>query len=246
MYLRILKKDLKRKKTMNVILLLFVILATMFAASSVNNIITVLNGLDYYFEKADMSDHFVLTLNNNRDAIEDFLNNQANVKDYRVEEQLFFNDTALSHDGKKLTELKNSALLLSIDNGKLNYFDKDNKILKEVPEGYAYFTGSLPSKANLKVGDEFQTKLGNTELTFKYAGIAKDAFFGSEMFNNPRLIVNNKDYEKFMSDEKVKERESELNSSLENDIKVGIYFYSYATTLEEIDLQTEFVMNNIK
>ncbi|MBO4523081.1 MAG: FtsX-like permease family protein [Ruminococcus sp.] len=205
MYLRILKKDLKRKKTMNVILLLFVILATMFAASSVNNIITVLNGLDYYFEKADMSDHFVLTLNNNRDAIEDFLNNQANVKDYRVEEQLFFNDTALSHDGKKLTELKNSALLLSIDNGKLNYFDKDNKILKEVPEGYAYFTGSLPSKANLKVGDEFQTKLGNTELTFKYAGIAKDAFFGSEMFNNPRLIVNNKDYEKFMSDEKVKE-----------------------------------------
>ena len=49
MFFRILKKDLKRKKTMNVILLLFVVLAAMFVASSVNNIITVTNGLDYYF-----------------------------------------------------------------------------------------------------------------------------------------------------------------------------------------------------
>ena len=60
MYLRILKKDLKRKKTMNVILLLFVILATMFAASSVNNIMSVINGLDNYFEKANLSDHFII------------------------------------------------------------------------------------------------------------------------------------------------------------------------------------------
>ena len=36
MYLRILKKDLKRKKTMNVILLIFVILAATFIASSAN------------------------------------------------------------------------------------------------------------------------------------------------------------------------------------------------------------------
>ena len=208
MYLRILKKDLKRKKTMNVILLLFVILATMFAASSVNNIITVLNGLDYYFEKADMSDHFVLTLNHNGDEIEEFLNNQPNVKDYRREDQLFFNYSALTQNGKKIVDLGNSVLLLPIDNGKLNYFDKDNNVLKEVPEGYAYFTGSVISKAALDFGDEFQTKLGDTELTFKYAGIAKDAFFGSEMFNNPRLIVNNSDYEKFMADEKVRKNNS--------------------------------------
>ena len=39
MFWRILKKDLKRKKTMNIILLLFVVLCSMFAAASVNNII---------------------------------------------------------------------------------------------------------------------------------------------------------------------------------------------------------------
>lgn len=44
MYLNILKKDLKSKKTMNMILLVFIILATMFVSSSVNNILRVTNG----------------------------------------------------------------------------------------------------------------------------------------------------------------------------------------------------------
>ena len=54
MYLQILKKDLKRKRAMNVILLVFIILASMFMSSGVSNIITVLTALDSYFEMADV------------------------------------------------------------------------------------------------------------------------------------------------------------------------------------------------
>ena len=226
MYLRILKKDLKRKKTMNIILLLFVILATMFAASSANTIITVIGGLDYYFEKANISDHFVITLNNNGDEIEEFLSKQPNVKDFRREDQLFFNDKELTKDGKKLAEFANAALLLSIDNGQLNYFDKNNEILKQVPEGEAYFTGSIVPKIDLEKGDEFMLKLGDTELTLKYAGIAKDAFLGSEMFNNPRIIISNADYEKFTGDEKV----------IKNNNGTIYYINGYDTKTLESDL----------
>ena len=42
MFLRILKKDLARKKTMNIIIVIFVILASMFVASGLNNVITVI------------------------------------------------------------------------------------------------------------------------------------------------------------------------------------------------------------
>ena len=49
MYLSILKKDFKRKGAMNIILLSFMILATMFVSSSVNNIINVTTALDSYF-----------------------------------------------------------------------------------------------------------------------------------------------------------------------------------------------------
>ena len=59
MYLRILKKDLKRKKTMNIILLIFITLAAMFIASSVNNILTVTTALDDYFEMAEAPDYWI-------------------------------------------------------------------------------------------------------------------------------------------------------------------------------------------
>ena len=64
MYLNILKKDLKSKKTMNMILLVFIILATMFVASGLNNVFTVMNGTDYYLDKAEIGDFVVITMGN--------------------------------------------------------------------------------------------------------------------------------------------------------------------------------------
>ena len=61
MYLRILKKDLKRKKTMNIILLMFIILASTFMAVSANNILTVISGTDYYLDKAGIGDYIAVT-----------------------------------------------------------------------------------------------------------------------------------------------------------------------------------------
>lgn len=49
MFIRILKKDLKRKKTMNIVIFLFVIIATAFLASSVNNLFVVSDGVNDYF-----------------------------------------------------------------------------------------------------------------------------------------------------------------------------------------------------
>ena len=65
MFFRILKKDFKRKKTMNVILWLFVILAAMFVASGINNVVTVMNGTDYYLDKAGIGDYVVITMGEN-------------------------------------------------------------------------------------------------------------------------------------------------------------------------------------
>ena len=50
---------------MNIILLLFMILATMFVSSSVNNIINVTTALDSYLEMANAPDYFAATANKN-------------------------------------------------------------------------------------------------------------------------------------------------------------------------------------
>ena len=59
MLIRILKKDLKRKKGINFIVFLFMIMATVFVASSVNNILVVLSSTDYCMEKGKIPDVYI-------------------------------------------------------------------------------------------------------------------------------------------------------------------------------------------
>lgn len=201
MYLRILKKDLKRKKTMNCILLIFVILSTMFAASSVNNIITVMNGLDYYFEKAGLSDYaFIEKESDSGNSISEILEKDSSVKDYKKEEIIFSTTENFKKDGKRLADFSNIAIMMPIDEAKLNYFNSDNNIIKEVESGKVYISGSVPKKSGLKVGDTFQFMFGENELTFEFAGIAKDVFLGQELMGIPRFILSNADYEQIRSD----------------------------------------------
>ena len=61
MYLNILKKDLKRKKTMNIILLIFITLAVMFVSSSGNNFTSIFTALDSYMDSAGVPDYFIGT-----------------------------------------------------------------------------------------------------------------------------------------------------------------------------------------
>ena len=86
MYLRILKKDLKRKKAMNVILLVFIILASMFVSSGVNNIISVTTALDDYFEMADAPDYIAMTRNKSGAVdVDGILNSAASVESFGKE-----------------------------------------------------------------------------------------------------------------------------------------------------------------
>ena len=51
MFFTILKKDLKRGRTMNTIILLFITISVMFISGSVNSMIASTSSLDKYFEK---------------------------------------------------------------------------------------------------------------------------------------------------------------------------------------------------
>ena len=62
MFFRILKKDLKRKKVMNTVLLSFILLATMFVAGGITNVAAVMNGTDSYMDKAGIGDYVVISM----------------------------------------------------------------------------------------------------------------------------------------------------------------------------------------
>ncbi len=90
MYLQILKKDLKRKKAMNVILLVFIILASMFVSSGVNNIISVTTALDDYLEMANAPDYIAMTMNKSGAVdVDGMLNSAASVEGFGKEKILY-------------------------------------------------------------------------------------------------------------------------------------------------------------
>lgn len=87
MWFEILKKDLKKQKSVNIILLLFVTLSTIFLASSVSNISLVMNGLETYMERANVSD--VMAVFGGEDEGEAFgrwLDDCSDVTEYAAEQ----------------------------------------------------------------------------------------------------------------------------------------------------------------
>ncbi len=196
MYLRILKKDLKRKKTMNVILFLFIILATMFVASSVNNIITITTALDDFFEKADAPDYFMATARKmDGNPVEDVLKDVSAVDRYKVENVLLGSPENFYKDGKQL-ETKNTSIIMSFDDAAVNFFDEENERITEVPEGTILLSGKGMEETNVKEGDRLEIRIGEVTITLKVLGGCKDAVLGSELMGMSRFILNQKDYER--------------------------------------------------
>lgn len=104
MFFNILKKDIKRKKTMNLILLVFIIMTTTFIASSVNNLAAITAVMEVYLEKAGVSDYVVLTMKEeeNDRVLEAFLEDTGNAESWTKDEILYFSgdNIKLSNGGK--------------------------------------------------------------------------------------------------------------------------------------------------
>lgn len=202
MFWRILKKDLKRKKTMNIILLLFVILCSMFAAAAVNNIIAVTGGIEHYFDAADVPDITVRMLTSEENDLEEKIGELACVKEIRSEHWLCVSSSKyFSHNGKELDNFTNAAYLLSDSEMAINYFDENNNIIESVEKGCFYANAPFLQDLTIKKGDEVELTVGNSHLTLKFMGRFKGALFDSGNTASPYLIINSADYDYLDRDE---------------------------------------------
>lgn len=210
MFLRILKKDLKRKKTMNVILLLFVILATMFAASSMNNMITIYGGIDYFFDKAGMADYVFIVENSNGDAAqkaEDVLTDSESVTGFNRENIVFINSNNLKdEDGNKYCEFEGIGIITGVSDAKLNYYNRNDEIITEIPEGHCYAGGEFRTSSDVHVGDTITLELKGTTIELTLDGYIKDALLGTPLMGNPRLLMSDSDVSKLLANEDIRNK----------------------------------------
>lgn len=203
MYLQILKKDLRRKKAMNVILLVFIILASMFVSSGASNIISITTALDDYLEMADAPDYLAVTMNKSGVVdIDGILNSAASVESFGREKILYMeSDNITFEDESKITA--NSIFFQSGEDMSMNYILDDGGILKSVKSGEFYMTAGIAEDNGLKIGDKMSVKLGGVSCVFTFAGGVKDAVLGSNGMSIQRYIISAGDFEKFTSAENV-------------------------------------------
>ncbi|MGN0655785.1 MAG: FtsX-like permease family protein [Ruminiclostridium sp.] len=202
MYLNILKNDLKRKKAMNVILLAFIILATMFVSSSVNNIVSVTSALDNYLEIADAPDYFAATMNKAlSENIEKVLSTAEAVDSLSKEKIIYMSQSNIN--GDNITMPVGTHILQSDSDMSINYFLDDNAILHGVEKGFVYIIESSMEKAGLKKGDIITIEIEGISKDFTVAGGIKDAVLGSGQLSMTRYIINEEDFEEYISVEKL-------------------------------------------
>lgn len=67
MTFRILKKNLSRKKSINLILLLFIFLSVTFIAGSLNNFSIIQSGIDNFTEQSGLADFHIMTIEGSLD-----------------------------------------------------------------------------------------------------------------------------------------------------------------------------------
>ena len=194
MFWRILKKDLKRKKTMNVILLLFVIICSMLAAASVNNIMAVTGGVDRFIEMSDAPDLVFDISGSNEFA--DELEDMPSVDSVTVQHSVYIMPDHLVLGGKKMDKIM-SGTVGSFSDAEFGakYFDADNKEIESVPKGSFYCTKNFLYEMTAEPGDILEIFLGGEKRTLRYEGLFKTCVHNTDNSSTPNIMLNSTDWE---------------------------------------------------
>ena len=195
MYFSILKKDLKRKKTMNVILLIFVTLAAAFIASSANNLITVSTALDNFFAKSNVPDYwFASTIPADIERFEEFAKESG--YDYHISRLIQIPPGDVLIEGEKF-EYSNTLALSEL--GGIKVFDKNDQEITDVKDGEIYVTGEIfgSEENDFHEGGKVVISQGGVQREFTVKGYVKDALFGSSMIGMTRFLLSENDIKLF-------------------------------------------------
>ena len=180
---------------MNAILLIFVILAATFIASSANNLITVSSALDNFSDKADVPDHwFVSTNTEDVERFEAFA--EENGYDYTVSRFIQIEPKNVLIEDKKF-EYSNTLCLSTL--GGIHIFDKNNEEITHVNDGEVWVTNVIftSTENDFYEGGKIRISQNGVEKEFTVKGYTKDALFGSAMVGMTRFLVSENDAKLF-------------------------------------------------
>ena len=199
MFFKILKKDLQRKKAMNIILFVFIIIASMLIASSVNMLYTTTTALDQFKKVSNISDNIVIAFSNEEKdkQIEQWAKTSNKVRNFSSNDMLYItaDNITLPLNYKKLKDDSTLALGKVPKEYNLVFHQDDERFI--LKNGEVALPMMLKEKYGIQLGDKVTIKIDNCEkiLTVKY--YMKDVVFGSGLMGFKRIMISDQDFDDF-------------------------------------------------
>ena len=209
MFLRILRKDLIKRKATNLIVLLFVILAAMFVGGGLNNVLTVLNGTDYYLDKGGVGDYIIITMGRNAlGSLDEMLKTEPSIIDYRLDNVVYASQDGIKKQDGSAVTTKNVPLLQSQMTSTFHFYNENNEEPAPLLPGHCYIAGDFIKKNDIKIGDTIFISQEDISVPLIVDGKIKDALLGSTFMGNTRFLLHEDDFQKFASDADIIEKYS--------------------------------------
>lgn len=204
---RILKKDMRRRKSVNIILFLFITLASIFLSSSMNNILVVFSAVDYYMDYANLPDiTFIATGTTEREKIREWIEEEApGVEEYDNNIIVTLNEKGMfvGEEGEEVPYITEgvSVYLGTMDAAYCKVFGEDGREFTLEP-GQVAVTQASVQRNGIKPGDRLTIDKGGVYKEFTVKLATKDMAFGNDMTGMDRLMVCPEDYALFAENEK--------------------------------------------
>ncbi|BDF33978.1 ABC transporter permease [Lachnospiraceae bacterium] len=197
----ILKRDMKRRKSVNLILFLFITIATIFLASSVNNILVVTSSVEYYMDYANVPDiNLVISGDSEKEKIAEWIDSQGpgvEEYDYNTLLSLIKKNVTYREDGEdKQLDFNGGVYLGTMDARYCYVYDQDGREFA-LEDDEAALSTSIMEGNGLKEGDRITVHVGGESREYRLKVKTKDAAFGSDMVGMTRLLVNQEEYARF-------------------------------------------------
>lgn len=197
MYLKILKKDILKKKIITIAVSTFIVLSAFLVASGANMVVTLANALDTLFMKADVP-HFVQYHAGEIDqgVIDEWTRSNLFIDKQQTSKMLNINGSNI-YFREDIVNQGNGVMefMFVKQNEDFDYLlDLESKIVK-FEAGEIGVPIYFMEKNNLEIGDTILIKNDEVSQTFEIKSFIRDAQMNPSIVSSKRFVVSNQDFE---------------------------------------------------
>lgn len=204
MIFKILSRDLKRKKSINLILFIFIIIASMLMAGSANVLYTTSAAIDRMLDEANVADMTIIAFEKAgvTEKITGWVKNSELVASYTKDDALLFMMDSLEQDGKGIVDDQDAGTSCLIPVPEVNglLFDQEDRLL-ELDRGEIAIPMSFHKKYDIDIGEQLDISADGQVRSFRVVKYTKDIIMGSDMNSMKRFVLSVEDFSAYVTQE---------------------------------------------